>query len=286
MPPTGRAVSVPALASRIKKTERFQFYWAIVLLRAATLVAVGLAILYWATTLAPGVDQTFLEGVGVALLTGAVVSVVMSGKLSRSLSNEILNAVQQESGKVLEAVGLSGTLRASGITEVVPRPPDWDALFRGAAEIVLLSTRPHQPDQDWAAALQVARTRPVAIDIYIPSGATPNMDCLADRLGEDKQALAANLAHLPEELVTQWQNVAPQSGGRLRIFSFDGIPGFAVARADRQCALLVPSIAGSRTGERPRTFVLAIDRDESWLPWLDDQLNSLSSDVLNQHVVP
>ena len=132
------------------------------------------------------------------------------------------------------------------------------------------------------SSLDVARSRPVAIDLHIPSSSTPNIEALADRLGEDKVVLAGHLAQLPDELFKQWEGVSPIPGGRLRLFTFNGVPGFAAARADRRCALLLPTVAGSRVGERPRTFVISLDRDDSWATWLDDQLRSLSTGLLNQ----
>jgi hypothetical protein len=268
--------------------SRFKAYWADVRARAATLATAALGMLLLSTAFDEGLVKKLFEAVGIALLTTGVLDLMVGGRLRRDLSNEILDTVAAESGRVLKAVGLSAELEASGILAVHPRLLDWDEFMGGAAKIVLLPLpRPTHPDQDWAAALVVTHTRPVRIEIHVPSDTSPHMAALAERVGEDQAAtLAAQLHALPGALVSQWHAAAPYPGSQLSIWTYNGVPGYAFVRADHRCALVVSTIAGPRPAERPRCFVLDVSKDETLRGWLEQQIVSLDSGELDLRTAP
>jgi hypothetical protein len=258
---------------------KLEKYWADVRARAATLAAAALGLLLWSTAVHSGLGKELLQAGGVALLTTGVVDLLVGGRLRRELSTEILDAVSDESGRVLAAVGIAAGLESAGIVQVDRTHPDWDALMQGASAILLLPLlRPTQLDRDWSAALEAAAVRPVHIEIHIPSDQSPNLSALAERIGESSpEALAATLSRLPTLLVAQWEAVTPRPGGQLRICTFDGVPGYAIAKADNKCAVVLPTVAGPRPAERPRSFVFDTSRDETLAAWIVAQLASLET---------
>ena len=154
---------------------------------------------------------------------------------------------------------------------------DWASLLGDAADIVLLPEKLVRLDNEWMAVLDVARTRPVAIDVHVPSDGTPEIDALAARLQEDTARVIEVLRELPKRLVDQWEKSSPRPGGRLRVLTYDGVPGFGLVRADVRVAILVPAMAGPRPPGRALTFLFNADATDFMDTWIADQLSSIDS---------
>jgi hypothetical protein len=202
---------------------------------------------------------------------------LIEGRVRQQLVQEFTDAVESQSSKILREVGLSATLASAGITEVLRQPPDWSALVENAADIVLLPEKLVRLEHEWAAALDVARARPVAIDVHIPSDATPEIDALAARLQEDAARITELLHDLPTRIVEQWEKSGPRSGGQLRVLTYDGVPGFGLVRADVRVAVLVPAMAGPRPPGRALAFVFNAEAADFMDTWIADQLSSIDS---------
>ena len=254
--------------------EKFK---ADVRLRAALLALGSLLLLILADNHLDGSDKKLVETIGTALLVAAAIDLLLEGRVRSDLTAGFLAAARTESEKILREVGVSGRLKAGRIRDISRRPPDWDALVRGAEHVVLVPHRILELDHEWAAILSSAARRGVRIQIHLPSETTPHLAELAERVGADPQILPQRLARLAADVQTQWQTAAPRAPGSLQVMTYKRVPGFGILRADDALVIIIPTLAGPQAAERFLTLVFDASGDDDLERWMAAQLNSIQT---------
>ena len=112
------------------------------------------------------------------------------------------------------------------------------------------------------------------------------MESLALRLLVEADQLRAELTPLPLRLADAFTASGAHSGSRLRVLTYDGIPGFGLARADERRAVVVPRITGPQPEARPLALVFHSGTDEAFSRWFDDSVDAINGELFDQRDIP
>lgn len=163
---------------------------------AWTLTACGLLILTGLLIVALSGDSQTVAGVGGAVFSLGVVTLISEFYLKSSYTRDLIDLVD-----------LSNHVREVGFLAARPeRQTRWDDVFSGARSIRIYLPQPTSwADREWPDVLQQARARDVSVEIYVPDPEGPNVAGHASMLGHDSGRLAENLRDVTSRLGTEWR---------------------------------------------------------------------------------
>ena len=218
------------------------------------------------------VAGTVIASIGAILITVAVLSIVYDAYLKDVLIGEIFDALEIQQS--LQAIDVRGVLRKDQV--------DLAELLGDAVEIRVLPLDPVSwVHQDWDRIAAYAGTAAVPISVYLPSHNGPHMEVLARRLNLLPAELEKQIARLPDQLVTSWdQKEAGAGGSRLQVILYEAMPAVGVLTTGRRMLLEVPPSLQYPMADR--NCVAIVLGEDGWSPWVEDFI----SDQLKQGRVP
>jgi hypothetical protein len=225
--------------------------------------------------------------IATAILTIGVIGLINDAYLHRSFTEEALAYAaaylrQHFAEDLFTSLGLARDFLETGVQRIdVGTHPDWDALFENASRIQCLIIEPTawMADQ-WPALITAARSLDVAISIYVPHPAHPELDVIAQRYDLSLGALRENVADLRRRVEQEWDAAKLSAGGiranaELRVKFYRGVPGLAATLADRRGVLFIHQSLGATQGEQALVVTLDADSDTALVVWVREQLDEL-----------
>lgn len=206
---------------------------------------------------------TVVVAFGGALVPAAVVNAGFDPLLREQAANDIhavfkIHESVTKHGLVAMEAGLSFDL-----TDVLRRSTDVQAMP--------LSPRSWR-DRDFPSVLTVARERPIAVSVYLPSPDDDICAMIARRDRGDADATRRELIVLPDLLTQAWDEAQVHPGSRLEVLYYAGVPGFGAMCTDNQ-ALIELGAAAREDKVGRQSYVIAFDGRADTHAWLKRQLS-------------
>lgn len=191
---------------------------------------------------------------------------------------------------VLALVRIEQSLSAAGIVGIERKPKiPWSAVFQSARGVVMIPADPIAwLNDEWVHVVDSDLGRGATVDLYLPRPDGPNAGELARRIGRDPATIHTQLTELLAQVEREWGAYVagrPNPKPALQIFTYDGVPGIGITRADRHCVLVVPGIFETNPAQNTFALLFRADDDSLMQMWLKARIDTLT-EVGRQFVSP
>jgi hypothetical protein len=235
---------------------------------AAVTVAVSLGLIALGVSLAEGFWKTLLITIATATLSIGGISLVYETYLRRNLIEEVLELVQLEK-----------SLADSGVQAISKRTTvNWPDFFQGAEHIRLLPIDPLAWRADeWVHLADASLHRGFQLEVYLPNPAGTSLPLIADRLGRESVSFVPEIERVLREVEADCKTLHRRYGGRLTIFTYDGVPSYGLALVDERFIVSVPGLLRIPGAAQIIAMRFMRGQDKLMTSWVADQLDHLPS---------
>jgi hypothetical protein len=261
---------------------------------AGAVALVALAVLVGASFLPEGAIRSVLENLAAVVFAIGVIEVLFEAYLQTRLSSELIERVDTAVGRVetkvelqlqhlATALSLDRSLGPTGLETLSRTPVDWTDFLSGSSRIQLV---PWELDswqqQEWAGALEAARTDQLQLDLYLPNPETNGLGAFEQRLGLDESDFQSRARRAIEDARAGWQEVRHTPGSVLNIYTYDLPVGMGIVLANGRWALTAAPIQGPRPGTSALVALARDGSDAGYREWIEGQIRVLGAQLFDQ----
>lgn len=245
---------------------------------ASGVALVGLLLVVGAARLHAGFLKPVAQDLAAAIFTSGLLGLLYEMLLRQSLVSEIL-----------EKVGLRDRLARAGLKDVSTDQLDWTSFFAGRTTLALL---PLDPDvwlkQAWPRLIEVARTRKLTVNLYLPQTSGVDLAPLAARLGTHSNSLRLSVTNLQSSVKRTWQSPNQQlvSGSALIIHTYKVVPFQATFRADDIALVVLPGAPNAEFTQADVTLTFDLAGGSPHRGWIREQFDGLGAVALPTVLTP
>lgn len=225
-----------------------------------TILSLGL---FLVSALAKGWLSAITASIGGAALTVAILTFMYEPFLRELFVKEIFDKLE-----IRDDVAREQLL-------AIARTPEVDVLqFVGTSTTIRVL--PHDPlawaRSEFAQLLNLAKRRPIAIEIFIPAADDPYVSVLSDRLRVGEQEVSNRLNAAALDLGKAWDTEQRHSSASLKVWRYSGVPACGIALCEAGALLeFGPALRYPLADET--TYCLQFSDGSRVAEWLTTQLS-------------
>lgn len=173
------------------------------------------------------------EGLVIATIAGPILAIAIVNLIFESFSR---NAIAQD---IREMLGREHRVIETGLRDMMEgRDAVSAAVVATSASVTVMPWHPTQwAERDFRPLCELARSRQLALRVFVPAPEETMLIALADRLGAAPSMLTPELARLPDELCGAWDGVGVDENSTLEVWTYPGLPAFGLLISDAVSAI-------------------------------------------------